>query len=461
MEGWKRNLYVLFCVQLLSTAGFSLVFPFMSLYVKEVGIATSGSVELWAGLIFSAHAVTMMFASPVWGAVADRRGRKLMLERATIGGAIIMACMGLVQNAEQLVALRALQGAVSGVIAAANALVAATTPKEHTGEALGLLNMARWVGVAGGPILGGVLGELFGFRASFFITGTLLALAGVGVVFFVHEEFTPVDARRRPGFWAGYQALFHAPGMLGLYGLTFLRSMGASLVSPMLALFVLALNQGREAGSAAMTGVVLGVAAFTTALSAVYLGRLGDKIGHNRVLIGASLAAVLLHFPQALVTTVWQLGLLQALAGVAIGGLVPATAALMNLWAPQDSQGATYGLDNSVQASARVVAPLLAALIATSVGYRAVFLATALAYTVVGALSLGVVRAAQARHAVTGGVESIGADRTLVATPQPSRVQRAAALYSAGRKHLQPGADPVADLIAERVQDDDATKTEP
>lgn len=403
MSPWKKNLAILLVVQLLSTAGFSLVFPFMALYVKEIGIATGGSVELWAGLVFSGHAVTMMIFSPIWGAVADRRGRKLMLERATLGGALLMAAMGFAQNAEQLVLLRVMQGAVTGVIAAANALVAAQTPKQHSGAALGALNMARWVGATGGPVLGGALGEAFGFRESFWITGALLGLAGICVLLFVHEDFTPPAVKDRPSFWAGYRRLFTAPGMPGLYGLTFLRSMGATLLTPIIALFVLSLNRGVEAGASTMTGLIIGASALTTALSAVYLGRLGDRIGHNKVLVGSALAAVILHVPQVFVTTAAQLIVLQALAGIAIGGLVPATAALMNLWSPGGSQGATFGLDNSVQSSARAVAPMLAAGIAVAVGFRGIFAGAALTYAVVLVLAVAVVRSANARHAVVAG----------------------------------------------------------
>jgi DHA1 family multidrug resistance protein-like MFS transporter len=99
---WRRNLYVLFVVQILTTAGFSLVFPFLPLYIKELGVATGGSLEFWAGLVFSGQALTMMITSPLWGVVADRHGRKPMLLRATIGGAVLLTLMGFAQNAEQL-----------------------------------------------------------------------------------------------------------------------------------------------------------------------------------------------------------------------------------------------------------------------------------------------------------------------------------------------------------------------
>jgi DHA1 family multidrug resistance protein-like MFS transporter len=404
MVRWRRNLAVLFTVQLLSTAGFSMIFPFLPLYVRELGTASGvGTIEFWAGLVFSAQAATMMVSSPLWGALADRHGRKVMLERATIGGAFLLAAMGFVQNAEQLVALRALQGAVTGVVAAANALVASQTPREHSGFALGTVNMARWTGTAGGPLVGGLIAESFGFRQSFWITGLLLGLAGLAVVLFVREDFTPLDRAHAPGFWSSflssYRALFAAPGMPGLYGLTFLRSLGVTLTTPILALFILALNGNIEAGAAATTGLVIGASALASAISAVYLGRLGDRIGHTTVLIGSAISAMILYAPQSFVQSAWQLVLLQALGGFAVGGLVPSVAALMNLWAPAGNQGATYGLDNSVQASARVVAPLIAATIAALVGYRGVFLGAAVIYAAIAVAAVFVVRSARQRAA--------------------------------------------------------------
>lgn len=396
MPLWRRNLVILVLVQLLSTAGFSLVFPFLPLYVNELGIATRGSVEFWAGMVFSSQAVTMMISAPIWGAVADRYGRKLMLARATLGGAVLLALMGAVQNAEQLVLLRTVQGAVTGVVAAANALVAAQTPRERSGSALGMLNMARWAGVALGPVIGGVLGDAFGFRESFWITGALLGLAGVCVVFWVHEEFTPPDAAHRIGFWDGYRNLVAAPGMSGLYMLTFLRSLGQTLILPIAALFVMQL-MGTEQGAASVTGIVIGIAAFTGALSAVWLGRLGDRIGHTRVLIGAALTTVLFYVPQAFVTSAWQLAVLQGLSGFAAGGLVPSIAALMNLWTPAGNQGATYGLENSVNAAARIFSPMLGAGIALWFGFRGVFGMSALIYGAIAVMSIGVARRASAR----------------------------------------------------------------
>lgn len=376
---WRRNLYILFLVQILSTAGFSLVFPFLPLYVKELGVSTVGSIEFWSGLVFSSQAVTMMFTAPIWGTIADRYGRKPMLIRASLGGAILVGAMGFAQNAEQLVLLRTLQGLVSGVIAASNALVAASTPPEKSGEALGLMQTGTWVGVAVGPLVGGVLGDAFGFRESFWITGAMLSLAAFGVIVWVREDFTPLARKDRPGFLSSYRKLIHIPDMASLYSSTFLFSVARSVTLPIAALFVLEL-MGPTAAVATVTGMLMGFKAIVGSGSAVWFGRLGDRLGHPRVLLFGAVLGVLLYIPQPFVTAAWQLVVLQALTGLVQGAMVPAIGALMNLRTPAGSKGTAYGLDNSVNAGGRMIAPLLGAGVAVWLGFRGVFALTGLVY---------------------------------------------------------------------------------
>lgn len=403
-------MYILAMVQLLSTAGFSLVFPFMPLYVQEVGIATRGSVAFWSGLAFSSQAFTMMLAAPIWGAFADRYGRKVMLVRATIGGAVLLILMGLVQNAEQLVVLRTIQGFVTGVVPAVSALVAASAPRERLGEAMGVLNTSRAVGVAVGPVIGGILGDAFGFRESFWITGALLAISGVCALLWVHEEFVPQPTTTRVGFLESYRVLLKMPGMSGLYGLNALRSLGMTMIFPMAALFVVEL-MGETEGAASITGLIIGLASFTAATSGVWLGRLGDRIGHSKILIGCALSAALLYAPQAFVTHVWQLVALQALQGFAAGGLIPSLSSLMNLWAPEGKQGVIYGLETSVNAAARSVAPMIAATIAVWFGLRGVFGATTFIYVAMMLLALQIVRSrTQTAPAPEIEVQTVGDD---------------------------------------------------
>lgn len=178
---WQRTLLIVFFAQLMTAVGFSSIFPFLPLYVESLGSTTNLSIEFLAGMVFSAQAITMMIASPFWGALADRYGRKLMVERSMFGGAVLLLLMAFVTSAEQLVVLRAIQGLITGTLAAANALIAAEVPRENTGYAMGLLQVGLGSGVALGPIIGGSIADAYGYSAAFFVTAALLLIAGITV----------------------------------------------------------------------------------------------------------------------------------------------------------------------------------------------------------------------------------------------------------------------------------------
>ena len=116
---WQRNLAAIWFAELVAIVGFSVVSPILPLYVRALGVQDEQGVRLWAGLVFSAHAVTMTIFGPIWGALSDRYGRKVMVERAMFSGAIVISLMGLAQNVQQLAALRCLQGALTGTVTAA------------------------------------------------------------------------------------------------------------------------------------------------------------------------------------------------------------------------------------------------------------------------------------------------------------------------------------------------------
>src|SRR5574337_1348456 len=189
MRTWQRTLALLVVAQFTSTLGFSIIFPFLPFYLKELRSTTGLSLEVLAGLVYSVQAVTMAIASPFWGAVADRYGRKLMIVRAGCGGAVVILLMGFVQTAEQLIFLRAVQGLITGVIAASSALVAAVAPRERTGYAMGWLQLGLWCGVSTGPLVGGILSDLVGYRATFVVTAIIVFLSGLSVWLGVHESF--------------------------------------------------------------------------------------------------------------------------------------------------------------------------------------------------------------------------------------------------------------------------------
>jgi DHA1 family multidrug resistance protein-like MFS transporter len=336
----------------------------------------------------------MMIASPIWGAVADRYGRKPMVVRALIGGAITVALMGLVRNVEELVLLRLIQGLVTGVVSAASSMVVSVVPRDRLGYAMGMMQTGQWAGISVGPILGGMLEYFVGMRMSFLVTGVLLLIGGLLVVFLVKEQFTPPVFERRgvDRMFAQWGSVLRSPGVALVYTLRLTAWLGRTMLMPYLPLFVgVLISNGELTGI--YTGVAIGSASLAGTLSGVVLGRLGDRIGHKRVLVVSAIVTAAFYFPMAFVTQIWQLIALNIVVGFAVGGVLPAISAMLARFTDPQMAGSVYGLDNSVGAAARAVAPVVAGMIITATSlpgtenYRGIFIVTALLFGVTAALA--------------------------------------------------------------------------
>jgi DHA1 family multidrug resistance protein-like MFS transporter len=383
----------MFAAQLLSGVGFSLIWPFLPLYITELyvgsrGSTDSGAIAFWAGLVFSSQALMMAIASPFWGALSDRFGYKVMVERSMYGGAVLLLLMGFVRTPEELTVLRVLQGLITGTISAANALVAAQVPRERLGYAMGTLQMGLWSGAAVGPVAGGVMSDTIGFRSTFITTAVLLMAAGVLVTVAIREPERKARAERSSGggMLQNWWTMLMAPGMSLTYTLRFTSSLAQNMMLPFSSLFIASLlTAGQPVGS--VTGLMVGISAATGTASAILLGRLGDRIGHQRILLVVAALAGLFYLPQALVQNAWQLLALQALSGAALGGIGPSLSALLSRYSTRGSEGTVYGLDASIVSGARALAPTVGAMVVAAAGLRSVFLASGAACLLIAVLA--------------------------------------------------------------------------
>ncbi|KTE96944.1 transportation protein [Lacticaseibacillus paracasei] len=202
LEPWQQNLAVLWLGTFIAGMGFSEVSPFISLYVDQLGDFTKGQLSIYSGITFGVTFMVVAIVSPLWGRLADRRGRKLMLLRSSFGMAIIIGACGFVHNVYALIALRFLQGLAAGYIPNASALIATETPKAKSGTAIGILTTGYVSGNLIGPILGGFLAQTFSIRLTFIITGVLLLIVFVLSLTMVHEHYTPdprlLNKEKRP-----------------------------------------------------------------------------------------------------------------------------------------------------------------------------------------------------------------------------------------------------------------------
>jgi MFS transporter, DHA1 family, multidrug resistance protein len=318
IEPWQRTLYILFFAQMMVAVGFASIFPFLPFYVEDLGSSTGMSIEFLSGLVYSSQAFTMMIASPIWGVVADRYGRKLMVERTMFGGAAILLLMAFVVSAEQLVLLRAIQGLITGTVAAANALLASVTPRRQMGYAMGLLQVGFGTGIAVGPLIGGATADAYGYNVAFYITAAMLFLAGLMVGVGIRENFDPqaVKAQKLPGFFSMWREM-SSPGLGITFMTRFLTNLGPNMIFPILPFFIQTLMV--DAGNLnTFTGLVQGVSSAFTTISAIFLGRLGDRTSHRSVLIVCVLVLAGLYGLQGFSTASWHLLVIQALVGVAM-----------------------------------------------------------------------------------------------------------------------------------------------
>lgn len=354
---WRRNLAALWFAEFMAIFGFSFAFPFLPLYLHDLGIHNAGDLALWTGWAGGASGFAMAVASPVWGAVADRFGRKSMLIRAMLGGALSVGAVTLAQAPIHVVVLRLVQGATSGTVAAATALVASGTPRNRVGWAMGVLTSSIAVGGAVGPIVGGVLATVIGVRWIFLVGGALLLISAVPVWWLVQEPpLQPREAERRPAMETLRAA---APGTLSAIGVLLaaqaLMQMSYSAFQPLIVLRLLA-QAGAE--TATLTGITFGLSGLASALAAVGYSSAVRRLGYVTVAAGAAVllgvAEVAAGFTPALALVV----LAGAVAGLFYGAVGPAVASMIGLETPVEVQARVFGVSSSATAIGFGLGPL-------------------------------------------------------------------------------------------------------
>lgn len=374
---WKRNLFVAWLGCFLTGAAFSLIMPFLPLYVETLGVTGHQALNMWSGLVFSITFLFSAIASPFWGGLADRRGRKLMLLRSALGMSIVMLLMGMAQNIWQFLALRAVLGLLGGFIPNANALIATQVPRNRSGWALGTLSTGGVSGALIGPLIGGLLADQYGLRPVFYITAAVLLACFVLTLLYVKEQFIPVQKKDMLHARQVFAALKSPKLILSLFVTTMIIQIATGSIAPILTLYVRDLA-GNIHNLAFVSGLIASVPGVAALMSAPRLGKLGDRIGPERILVFMLIVSVLLLIPMAFVQTPWQLGVLRFLLGAADGALLPAVQTLLIYNCTNQVAGRIFSYNQSFRDIGNVSGPLMGAAVSASYGFRAVFCVTAL-----------------------------------------------------------------------------------
>ena len=377
LEVWRKNLYLLWGTQFLAMLGMNLVVPFLPFYVRELGVSSESDVAMWSGAAFSASFFSAFFATPFWGKLGDRYGRKAMVVRAIFGLAASQVLIGVSQNVSQLVLFRLLQGAISGFIASALALVSTITPRKSIGYALGFLQSSTAAGMVLGPPVGGFLADTIGYRDIFFVTAALCALGGFVVAAKVTEAPRTASDGRSYTVLENYRFMFQNPH-LRIVGISLVvAQMAVLMIEPVFALFIESFKTDTRYIST-LAGVIFSISGIFMIISAPWWGKRSDTIGHRKNLSFALAGASAAYAGHIIVGSLAQLGVLRAFLGFARGAILPGLYSLASLHAPSERRGGIMAIASSLTLLGNTTGPLVGGFVASRFGIRTSFVATSI-----------------------------------------------------------------------------------
>lgn len=371
---WVVTLTILVASAFLMDMSFTMITPFLPVYLSSELGAKASEVDMWSGAVFAVTFFVSGLLGPVWGVLADRKSRKLMALRASIGLTISYALCGIVQTPMQLFAARFFQGLCAGLYPALLALLAASIPARKTGLSMGLMQGGMTVGAEVGPFVGGVLADYFGMRESFFVASVALGLISLLIGFCIKEKPRTVKVTSRNWFdWS----VLRQPAIFKM--LIACAVIHASLFSaqPILPLYIAQL-QGSMDNIMMLSGTIFSVCAISIMIASPILGAAGQRFGFLKVLSCSLFFAGLLISAQVLGRTPFEFGVWRFIAGFAIAGLIPLVNSIISTECPPDKKGEVFGFNFLTGHAGMALGPFAAGALSGWFGYQAVIVASGL-----------------------------------------------------------------------------------
>lgn len=371
---WVVTLTILVASAFLMDMSFTMITPFLPVYLSSELGAKASEVDMWSGAVFAVTFFVSGLLGPVWGVLADRKSRKLMALRASIGLTISYALCGIVQTPMQLFAARFFQGLCAGLYPALLALLAASIPARKTGLSMGLMQGGMTVGAVVGPFVGGVLADYFGMRESFFVASVALGLISLLIGFCIKEKPRTIKVTSRNWFdWS----VIRQPAIFKM--LMACAVIHASLFSaqPILPLYIAQL-QGSMDNIMMLSGTIFSVCAISIMIASPILGAAGQKFGFLKVLSCSLFFAGLLISAQVLGRTPFEFGVWRFIAGFAIAGLIPLVNSIISTECPPDKKGEVFGFNFLTGHAGMALGPFAAGALSGWFGYQAVIVASGL-----------------------------------------------------------------------------------
>lgn len=383
MVVWKRNLLVLWIGTLITSSSFSMVVPFLPLFLMQIGV--HHHIATWSGALYSVSFLAGAISSPFWGAMADRYGRKPMIIRAGFVLFFVYTMTAFVTNPYELLALRIIQGLLSGYIPGAIALVATNTPEESIGYALSMISAASSTGTILGPLLGGLIAHFLNNRIAFASAGIFVLLSTLLVIFWVKEE-NFVKATQPSSMMATFKDAAANRPLLAALLLNMFTALSIMTIEPVITLYIAQLTHS-TVNASLIAGFVFSLSGIASALFAPLWGRLADKIGFPKVLLFGLIGGALWTFMQLPFENIWWFASIRFIYGIFFSAVFPAINGLVVTSSTPSFRGRAFGLNQTANQLGSMLGPIIGGFVVDSTSIHGLFWITGIFLTIVFTVS--------------------------------------------------------------------------
>ena len=385
-RGGMRNVWIITASMTVLAICYTMIIPFLPIYLLELGVPKA-DVALWSGLVFGITFLIAGIMAPIWGKIADNKGKKRMALRAGFAIAVSYVLIGMVTDQYQLLMGRALVGFANGFYPAAMTMVSLSVDEKQVGRALGIFQTGLILGNVIGPFLGGAVESVVGMRPVFYISGIAVFIATLAVLFLVKEpkleveNTTSKEQSKQPvkttSLREDFKSVQEQHVLIRLLWIYFFMQCVIMMLQPILALYVGDM-QGTMEGAAIISGTILSIGGLAGSLTTNIWVRLGERRGYFRTISYCMLGSGVVLLLQSLPVGIWWFGVLQVLIGSCIVGINPSLSAAVTLNTEPGFRGRMFGMTTTAQQFGSMVGPVFASIVSTYIGISYVFSITGL-----------------------------------------------------------------------------------
>ena len=370
---WKILLAMMVTFALMMSSSYTMLIPFLPIYMQNELGATADNVSLWSGVTYAITFAISAFVSPIWGKLSDKMGKKPMIIRASFLLAITYFLGGIVRTPFELFLVRAFQGIASGLWPACLVMMSACVPKNKLGISMGLMQSANICGGIIGPLLGGILATAFGMRNSFYVGAVALSLITVTTVLFIKEPPAAPEKEINKAQNTSYLTFIKDKNILILLLCVCMTNLVILQIQPIVSLYVQQLSHNSDK-AVLLTGFIMSLGGIAGALASPLWGKTGQKVGFYKTITLAFISAGLLMSLQGVPNSLVLFGLMQFLCGLGFSGIFPSANSILVLLTPPSSRGMGFGSLFSAQMIGGALGPVIGGVIVSFMSFNTVYI---------------------------------------------------------------------------------------